>query len=324
MASPAPPRDPRALADRVLAGDRASLARAITLVESRLDEDRQVAYELLRLLMPRTGGSHRIGVSGPPGVGKSTLIDALGMLLVDRGRSVAVLAVDPSSTVSGGSILGDKSRMARLALHDRAFIRPTPTDLALGGAARRTREAILLCEAAGFDRVLVETVGVGQSEIQTAGMVDTFLVLVQPGAGDELQGMKRGIVELADLLAVNKTDGATAGAAREAAAEYGAALRYAAPRPSGWRPEVAMVSAATGQGLDDLVDRLERHRAAVEASEDRASRRRADLEAWLRELAREILVRNWLAVDRGARVAALAGTVAAGDRGALDAARELL
>jgi len=274
--------------------------------------------------MPATGNSHRIGISGPPGVGKSTLIDALGMLLVDAGHQVAVLTVDPSSSLSGGSILGDKSRMARLAQADDAFIRPSPSSQTLGGVARRTREAMLLCEAAGFDRVLVETVGVGQSEIQVAGMVDSFLVLVQPGAGDELQGIKKGIIELADLLAVNKADGDNLTLAREAEVEYRAALRYSSARSGSWTPQVISVSALTGDGLPRLLSLLAEHHEAVTAAGALEARRAIDVERWLTELSQEAMLRTFEQHDESReRLSATAGEVAKGTTSAHLAARLL-
>src|SRR6188472_250749 len=212
------------LADAVRAGDRRALARAITLVESTRADHRDDAVELLDALMPATGEATRVGISGAPGAGKSTFIEALGMHLVDAGHRVAVLAVDPSSTRSGGSILGDKTRMEELSRRPEAYIRPSPSSGTLGGVARRTREAMLVCEAAGFDVVVIETVGVGQSEVAVAGMVDLFVLLLGPGAGDELQGVKRGIVELADVVVVNKADGALADLARHTAADYTHAL----------------------------------------------------------------------------------------------------
>ena len=247
-----PNADVTALAAAVAQGDRTALARAITLVESRRDEDVDDAQALLRSLLPRTGGAVRVGVTGVPGVGKSTFIEALGLRLIEQRHRVGVLAVDPSSRVSGGSILGDKSRMTDLSRDDRAFIRPSPAGESLGGVARRTRDSLLLCEAAGFDVILIETVGVGQSETTVADMVDFFLVLMLPGAGDELQGIKKGIVELADLLAINKADGDNETRAREAVQEYSAALRYLAPRSEGWRPQAMAISAKTGAGLDEL------------------------------------------------------------------------
>lgn len=270
-----------ALVAGVRDGDRTVLARAITLVESLRADDQALAQELLAAILPFTGGARRVGVTGVPGVGKSTLIEALGMRLVEQGRRVAVLAVDPSSSVSGGSILGDKTRMPRLSLDDRAYIRPSPSAQSLGGVTRRTRETMLLCEAAGFDVVLIETVGVGQSETMVADMVDFFLVLMLPGAGDELQGIKKGILELADVIAVNKADGDTVQAASAARAEYAAALRYLRPRSAAWRPEAITVSALTGAGLEDLWSLVERHRDELGAAGELDERRREQLRRWM-------------------------------------------
>lgn len=269
------------LAVGVADGDRSALARAITLVESRRVDQRQLAINLVARLMPNTGGALRVGVSGMPGVGKSTLIERLGMSLAETGQRVAVLAVDPSSTLSGGSILGDKSRMSRLAQDDRAFIRPSPSASTLGGVARRTRESMLLCEAAGYDVVLVETVGVGQSETMVADMVDFFLLLVLPGAGDELQGMKKGIVEWADGVAVNKADGETERLAEVTAAEYGSALQYLRPRRRSWSPEIVTVSAETGRGVAELWSLVERHRTALTESGEWDDARRSQRKGWL-------------------------------------------
>src|SRR5689334_13228756 len=238
----------RELTERVLAGDRRGLARAITLVESTRAQDRAAATELIDAVLPSTGAAARLGISGAPGSGKSTFIEALGTYLVDQGHQVAVLAVDPSSARSGGSILGDKTRMEELARSPRAFIRPSPSGGTLGGVARRTREAMLVCEAAGFDVVLVETVGVGQSEVAVAGMVDVFLLLIAPGAGDELQGVKRGIVELADLVVVNKADGALADLARHTAGDYAHALHLVGPA------QVLLASARESMGIVEVWD----------------------------------------------------------------------
>ncbi len=249
------------------AGDRAMLARAITLVESRRPAHRALARDLLAAVLERAdpvrSGARRIGITGVPGAGKSTFIDAFGTMLTRQGHRVAVLAVDPSSSRSGGSILGDKTRMARLAVDPSSFIRPSPSSGALGGVARMTRETMLLCEAAGFDVVLVETVGVGQSEIVVAGMVDFFLVLMLPGAGDELQGIKKGVLELADLIAVNKADGDNRLRARQAAAHYRRALSILEPADPDWRPPVRLVSALEGTGLEALWAEIEAHRQVL-------------------------------------------------------------
>ncbi len=280
----APRRSADDLADGVLAGDRAALGRAITLVESRRPEHRERAQQLLTRLLPETGKAHRIGVTGVPGVGKSTFLDAMGTRLTERGRRVAVLAVDPSSTVSGGSILGDKTRMERLASDSGAFIRPSPSGGSLGGVARKTRETMLLCEAAGYDVVFVETVGVGQSEIVVAGMVDCVLLLLLPGAGDELQGIKRGILERVDVVAVNKADGERIDAARQARQQYLSALKLLRPASSAWRPPVVAVSAREESGLDDLWSQIEEHRRRMTESGELDGRRRLQRLEWLRSL----------------------------------------
>src|SRR4051812_18325391 len=256
------------LGQQVIAGDRRALARAITLVESTRADHRAEAEALLAEVLPAVGGAVRVGISGAPGAGKSTFIEALGTHLVAShdqggGHRVAVLAVDPSSTRSGGSILGDKTRMEQLTRSPNAFVRPSPTGGTLGGVARRTREALLLCEAAGFDVVLVETVGVGQSEVKVAAMVDLFLVLVAPGGGDELQGLKRGIMELADLVVVNKADGDLAATAAHTAADYAAALHLVRPRLAGWEPRVLTCSALVGDGIEAVWEAVEDFGAKV-------------------------------------------------------------
>ncbi len=274
-------KEAAALSAGLRAGSRVALSRAITLIESRKPAHRIEARRLLTLLNDAAGSSHRIGITGVPGVGKSTLIDSLGSLLTAQGHRVAVLAVDPSSSRSGGAILGDKTRMARLAANAHAFIRPSPSSGTLGGVARTTRETILLCEAAGFDIVLVETVGVGQSEIAVAGMVDFFLVLMLAGGGDELQGIKKGVMELADALAITKADGANEGPARIAAADYTAALHILTPPSVSWKPPVLTVSARDGRGLDELWANALRHRAALEQTGEFAARRRDQDVRWM-------------------------------------------
>src|SRR5918993_3614116 len=275
-------------AEMVASGDRAALARAITLMESRRPDHREAARSLLQELMPRTGKAVRIGITGVPGVGKSTTIDTLGSMLTERGHRVAVLAVDPSSTRTGGAILGDKTRMARLSVDPNAFIRPSPSSGTLGGVAGKTRETMLLCEAAGFDVILVETVGVGQSETAVADLTDFFLVLMLPGAGDELQGIKKGILELADLIAVNKADDAGA-KAKAAAAEYKAALHILTPASNTWTPPVLTISGLTGQGLDDLWARVLDHRRRLEATGELPAKRRAQDTKWMWTLVHERL-----------------------------------
>lgn len=267
--------------DGVLSGDRTVLARAITLVESRNPEHRRVAQQLIQELLPRTGGAHRVGITGVPGVGKSTFIDQLGIDLTAAGHSVAVLAVDPSSSRTGGSILGDKTRMERLAVDPRAFVRPSPAGRSLGGVTRSTRETILVCEAAGFDVVLVETVGVGQSETLVADMVDFFLVLMLSGAGDELQGIKKGVLELADMVAVNKADGDNTARAERAAADYRAALHLMSPASPTWSPPVVTCSGLTGVGLDELWHQIETHRRKLTATGELDSRRRDQQVRWM-------------------------------------------
>ena len=265
----------------VRAGDRTLLSRAITLIESAHPDHQAQAQEVLQALLPATGGARRIGVTGVPGVGKSTFIDAFGTLLTGQGQKVAVLAVDPSSSRTGGSILGDKTRMGRLATDPAAFVRPSPSGGTLGGVARMTRETMLLCEAAGFTVILVETVGVGQSETMVAGMVDLFLALMLPGAGDELQGIKKGLLEIADLIAVNKADGDNLLRAQQAVTHYRAALRIIEPENPAWQPSVWTMSALTGAGLPELWQEIERHRAALAAAGELAAKRRRQQVAWM-------------------------------------------
>jgi LAO/AO transport system kinase len=290
------PADIDSLIQGVRASERAALARGITLVESKRADHRRAAHLLVQSLLPHTGSAMRVGITGAPGVGKSTTIDALGSHLTGLGHKVAVLAVDPSSVRTGGSILADKTRMARLATDPRAFIRPSPTAGTLGGVAARTRETMLLCEAAGYDVVLVETVGTGQSETAVADMTDFFLALMLPGAGDELQGLKKGLVELADMIAVNKADGDNIARARTAAAEYGAALHILTPRLAEWRPPVVTYSALTGAGIAVLWEHVRDHRRRLSETGAFAERRREQQVKWMWALVEDRL-RRGLAAD---------------------------
>lgn len=275
------PQNPKKLADAVCGGDRRSLARAITLIESSRSEDREVAIQLLDLLTPHTGKSIRIGISGVPGVGKSTFIENLGTHIIDRGHKIAVLAVDPSSAISGGSILGDKTRMETLSNQVKAYIRPSPAGRTLGGVTRHTRETICVVEAAGFDVVIVETVGVGQSEISVAEMTDFFMLMLLPGGGDELQGIKRGIIELADLVVVNKADGDFAAAAGRAAADYRNALGFLHPRHPDWEVPVETCSALENKGLDTIWKIIERYKEKMSTNGELEKSRAAQAKAWL-------------------------------------------
>jgi LAO/AO transport system kinase len=313
------------LAAKLRAGERAALARAITLVESRRPADRAAADRLLKLILPHSGGAWRVGVSGVPGAGKSTLLDRLGLFAVTQGRRVAVLAVDPSSTVSGGSILGDKTRMPGLAQSDRSFIRPSPSGGKLGGIAERTREALLLCEAAGYDLVFVETVGVGQAEHAVRDMVDTFLVVLLAGAGDELQGMKRGILELCDVVAVNKADGDNLLPSERAAAELGSALDLLRSSVRAWTPKVVPVSALEGRGLDELWNELEAHRSRLEESGELDRERARQSRAWLWALVEERLKERLLSEPRiAAMLGDLESAVERGELSAREAAERVL
>ncbi|MGW4483659.1 methylmalonyl Co-A mutase-associated GTPase MeaB [Amycolatopsis sp. NPDC004368] len=313
--------DVAAYAKGVLAGDRGTLSKAITLVESHRADHRAQAQELLVELLPHAGSAQRVGITGVPGVGKSTFIDQLGTDLTAAGHRVAVLAVDPSSTRTGGSILGDKTRMSRLAVDPHAFIRPSPTSGTLGGVARATRETIVLMEAAGFDVVLVETVGVGQSEVAVANMVDTFLFLTLARTGDQLQGIKKGVLELADVIAVNKADGPHARDAARAARELSGALRMIYGKEAPWTPPVLTCSALEGSGLDEVWATIGRHRTLMQDSGELASRRRQQQVDWTWSMVREQLldrltshpaVRAQVAdVERAVRDGELTATLAA-------------
>ncbi|MFJ8884687.1 methylmalonyl Co-A mutase-associated GTPase MeaB [Streptomyces sp. NPDC102402] len=274
----------------VLDGKRSFVARAITLVESSRPDHRVLAQRLLSELLPHAGRARRVGISGVPGVGKSTFIDALGTLLTGLGHRVAVLAVDPSSSRTGGSILGDKTRMERLAVDARAFVRPSPTAGTLGGVAKATRESVVVMEAAGYDVVLVETVGVGQSETAVANMVDTFLLLTLARTGDQLQGIKKGVLELADVIAVNKADGPHERDARSAARELSGALRLMHPVDAAWTPPVLTCSARESTGLDTLWERLEQHRTVLESTGRLSAKRRDQQVDWTWSMVRDELL----------------------------------
>jgi LAO/AO transport system kinase len=278
------------LAAAVRSGDRAALPRAITLVESTRPDHREQAQRLLLELMPEAGSAMHVGITGVPGVGKSTTIEALGIYLIEQGHRVAVLAVDPSSTRTGGSILGDKTRMARLAVHPDAYIRPSPTSGTLGGVAKATRETIVLLEAAGFDVILVETVGVGQSEVTVANMVDTFVFLTLARTGDQLQGIKKGVLELADVVVVNKADGEHAAEAKAAARELTGAIRLIYPRETLWRPPVLTMSALHGSGLTELWDTVLKHREVLTDAGEFEARRRAQQVDWTWSMVRDTVL----------------------------------
>jgi len=321
MATP----DPTTLASGILAGDRRALARGITLIESSRPDQRSDADDLVNTLLPHTGSTLRVGITGPPGVGKSTFIETLGLHLVDLDHRVAVLAVDPTSTITGGSILGDKTRMEELTRSPSVFIRPSPGGSELGGVARRTREAMVLCEAFGHDIVLVETIGVGQSEVAVADMVDLFLVLMNPGGGDELQGIKRGIMELADLVVVNKADGDLAPAAGRTAADYRNALHLLRPRWEAWSAQALSCSAVEGRGVIEVWEAVADFRTKVEASGELARHRSDQAVAWLwSEIRGGLLDRFRSDPAVGDSLAGVEAEVAAGRLSPVAAARDLL
>jgi LAO/AO transport system kinase len=281
---------PQKLAEALAQGDRPALARAITLIESSRPQDREAATELLNITAGRQGASLRVGISGVPGVGKSTFIERFGLHAIAQGHKVAVLAVDPSSTISGGSILGDKTRMVDLSRHEAAYVRPSPTGGTLGGVARRTRETMALCEAAGFDLVLIETVGVGQSEVAVADMTDMFVLLLLPGGGDQLQGIKRGIVELADLILINKTDGDLGPAAKRTAADYSNALRLLQPRIQDWTVPVETCSAERNEGVDEALSVVKTFHAHLQSTGQLTQRRSEQAVHWLWNETTELLL----------------------------------
>lgn len=312
------------LARAVRAGDRRALARAITLVESTRADHRAQAATLIDALLPASGAARRVGISGAPGSGKSTLIEVLGLHAIAEGHRVAVLAIDPSSSLTGGSILGDKTRMADLGRHPAAFIRPTPAAGTLGGVARRTREAMVLCEVAGFDVIVVETVGVGQSEVAVSDLVDLFVLVASPAGGDELQGIKRGIMELADLIVVNKADGDLADAARRTAGELTRAVHLLRPKRSGWETAVRLCSALTGDGVSGLWDAIAQAHGRLAAS-GLTELRSAQSVAWMWNEVTDTLVEQLRAYPEvQARVEVLEAEVATGRTSPTSAAQELL
>ncbi len=313
------------LSAALVSGDRRALARAITLIESTRPEDRARANELIDGILAATGRSIRLAVSGTPGVGKSTFIESFGLLACDRGHRVAVLTIDPTSARTGGSILGDKTRMPLLSRDDRAYIRPSPAGGHLGGVARRTREAILLCEAAGFDFVIVETVGVGQSETAASELTDVFLLLIGPGGGDDLQGIKRGIMELADLVAVNKCDGDLVPLAERTVSDHRAALHLLRPKWPDLPTDVVAVSALTGVGLDALFDHVLERNSELELAGWRERQRRDQAVAALRADLHSVLIERILdRRDLADQLRELEEAVATGKRSAGSAATELL
>ncbi|WP_100373574.1 methylmalonyl Co-A mutase-associated GTPase MeaB [Bacillus sp. FJAT-45037] len=305
--------------------NRALLARAITLVESNASKHLQLAQDVLTELMPHTGNSIRIGFSGVPGAGKSTLIEAFGMMLCERGHKVAVLAVDPSSTLTGGSILGDKTRMEKLSRHPQAYVRPSPASGTLGGVARKTRETLLLCEAAGYDVIIVETVGVGQSEIAVRSMVDFFLVLMLTGAGDELQGMKKGIMEMADAMVINKADGKNKRAAELAKVELNRMLHMLPPITEGWATEAHTVSALTGEGVEQIWTIIEKHKEHMQQHDLFLNRRNEQALRWFQDLIEEqVLAQFYQNEQIQKRLPLLKNQVLSGKSTATKAALELL
>ena len=317
--------DTRALAAAVLAGDRRALAQAITLVESTRLDHRAAANDLLEQLIPQAGNSIRLGISGVPGVGKSTFIEALGNHVIDAGHKVAVLTVDPSSAISGGSILGDKTRMELLSRRSQAYIRPSPSGGTLGGVTRRSREALILCEAAGFDVVIVETVGVGQSETSVANMTDMFVLLLLPGGGDELQGIKRGIVELADLILINKADGELQKLAERSAGEYRRALQLLHPRSLGWKVHVRTCSSLEGQGIDQAWEVMLQHNTLLESNGQLAARRSDQARDWMwSEVNGNLLAALQNDPDVRAQIPILEAAVGAGKLPPVAAAKTLL
>lgn len=304
---------------------RAKLAREITLVESTRSDHQREAQNLITGILPKTGNSLRIGITGVPGVGKSTFIEAFGLHVISQGHKVAVLAIDPSSVRTGGSILGDKTRMARLAQHESAFIRPSPAAGSLGGVARRTREAMLLCEAAGYDVIIVETVGVGQSEIEVADMVDMFMLLLLPGSGDELQGIKKGIVELADLVIVNKADGDLIAQAKRVQSDYSAAMRMLHPATACWLPKVLTCSAINNQGIDEIWKTASGFEKIMREHGELEKKRAHQAVSWMWKEIKETLISRFMNNPAiAAKIQSIENTVRNGRKSPTQAAMELI
>ncbi|WP_026994557.1 methylmalonyl Co-A mutase-associated GTPase MeaB [Flectobacillus major] len=309
----------------VLNGNRVILSRAITLIESQLDEDKQLAREVLEAVLPHTGNSVRIGITGVPGVGKSTFIESFGKFLTNQGKKIAVLAVDPSSQISKGSILGDKTRMEELSREPRAYIRPSPAGISLGGVTHKTRETMLLCEAAGFEVIIIETVGVGQSETFVHGMVDFFLLLMLAGAGDELQGIKKGIMEMADLIAITKTDSGNELQARQAKIAYENALHLFPTNSSGWYPQVLTCSALQNKGIDDIWQSIVRHRELLQNNGHFISNRQQQNLAWMHDFIKQTLEERFYQNTQVAnQLPLIEQDVVAGQKLPIKAALELL
>jgi LAO/AO transport system kinase len=322
---PESPESSPAFLEAIRKGERRALARAITLLESARDDLAEQGQRILDQLIPETGNAIRLGITGPPGAGKSTLIETLGLLLIEKGHRVAVLAVDPTSPVSGGSILGDKTRMDILSRNPAAFIRPSPSGSALGGVAQSTREAMLLCEAAGYDVVIVETVGIGQSQVAVASMVDFFLLMLLPGGGDELQGIKKGVVEIADCLLVNKADGATAEVAERTRLEYAGAMQVIRALSSSWSPPVLSASALNGQGVDEVWETVLAHRKKFQDTGELALRRQRQARDWMWSLLEDGLRTAFRRHPRiASEIASLEAAVEARETTPGAAARELL
>jgi LAO/AO transport system kinase len=320
--SPAPSAE---FFEAIRKGDRRSLAQAITLLESSRDDQAEQGQQVLDRLIPETGNAIRLGVTGPPGAGKSTLIEALGLDLIERGHRVAVLAVDPTSPVSGGSILGDKTRMEVLSRNPSAFIRPSPSGDSLGGVARRTREAMLLCEAAGYDVVIVETVGIGQSQVAVASMVDFFLLVLLPGGGDDLQGIKKGVVELADALLVNKADGPSAAIAERTRIDYAKALGVIRSLSASWSPPVLKASALNGEGMTELWETILAHRKKFEDSGELQARRKRQAREWMWSMLEDGLMAAFRGqAEVASEIATLEAAVEARETTPAAAARQLL